>query len=90
MEGCYTIIFVKPKIPVLLCFSFYRSKGTILHSFLGHIRLHIDHFCYNPLRTIFSIVNYQLCSGEWFNGKTAAFKVADLGSNPCSPANSPT
>ena len=21
------------------------------------------------------------------NGKTAAFKVADLGSNPCSPAN---
>ena len=20
--------------------------------------------------------------GEWFNGKTAAFKVADLGSNP--------
>ena len=24
--------------------------------------------------------------GEWFNGKTAAFKVADLGSNPCSPA----
>ena len=23
--------------------------------------------------------------GEWFNGKTAAFKVADLGSNPCSP-----
>ena len=25
--------------------------------------------------------------GEWFNGKTAAFKVADLGSNPCSPAN---
>ena len=27
------------------------------HSFLGHIRLHIDHFCYNPLRTIFSIVN---------------------------------
>ena len=30
----------------------------------------------------------QLCSGEWFNGKTAAFKVADLGSNPCSPAKS--
>ena len=27
------------------------------YSFLGHIRLHIDHFCYNPLRTIFSIVN---------------------------------
>ena len=26
--------------------------------------------------------------GEWFNGKTAAFKVADLGSNPCSPAKS--
>ena len=25
--------------------------------------------------------------GEWFNGKTAAFKVADLGSNPCSPPN---
>ena len=24
--------------------------------------------------------------GEWFNGKTAAFKVADLGSNPSSPA----
>ena len=33
----------------------------LLHSFLGHIRLHIDHFCYNPLRTIFSIVNnYKL------------------------------
>ena len=28
----------------------------------------------------------QLTGGEWFNGKTAAFKVADLGSNPCSPA----
>ena len=28
-----------------------------------------------------------LTQGEWFNGKTAAFKVADLGSNPCSPAN---
>ena len=33
-------------------------------------------------------IKYQLCSGEWFNGKTAAFKVADLGSNPCSPAKS--
>ena len=29
------------------------------------------------------IIDHQ---GEWFNGKTAAFKVADLGSNPCSPA----
>ena len=33
------------------------------------------------------IHRYELCSGEWFNGKTAALKVADLGSNPCSPAN---
>lgn len=33
------------------------TEGNLLYSFLGHIRLHIDHFCYNPLRTIFSIVN---------------------------------
>ena len=37
--------------------------------------------------TTYGINNYIFCSGEWFNGKTAAFKVADLGSNPCSPAN---
>ena len=29
---------------------------------------------------------HEVFQGEWFNGKTAAFKVADLGSNPCSPA----
>ena len=31
---------------------------------------------------------FVVIQGEWFNGKTAAFKVADLGSNPCSPAGS--
>ena len=41
-----------------------------LHSFLGHIRLHIDHFCYNPLRTIFSIVNnYNFGRNEAVHGK---------------------
>ena len=34
-------------------------------------------------RTIGSLM--KGIQGEWFNGKTAAFKVADLGSNPCSP-----
>ena len=32
------------------------------------------------------IINLLVLDGEWFNGKTAAFKVADLGSNPSSPA----
>ena len=32
------------------------------------------------------LINNLDHQGEWFNGKTAAFKVADLGSNPCSPA----
>ena len=40
----------------------------------------------NGLTVIYSDNGLELCSGEWFNGKTAAFKVADLGSNPCSPA----
>ena len=34
-----------------------------------------------------NLICFEFCSGEWFNGKTAAFKVADLGSNPCSPPN---
>ena len=33
-----------------------------------------------------NLLIHQHSIGEWFNGKTAAFKVADLGSNPCSPA----
>ena len=37
--------------------NYYCSWRSFNGSFLGHIRLHIDHFCYNPLRTIFSIVN---------------------------------
>ena len=28
------------------------TEGNLLYSFLGHIRLHIDHFCYNPIGAV--------------------------------------
>ena len=43
-------------------------------------------FLINSSVPIFINNHDKTVDGEWFNGKTAAFKVADLGSNPCSPA----
>ena len=73
-----------------------RSKGNLRIGPSQSDALYLTLFSTSFVILIYRYFTFEMGSekgkhidhqGEWFNGKTAAFKVADLGSNPCSPAN---
>ena len=69
---------------VLVLILIYTSL-TVNYSYLRIIRLTMVPM----LVLIRDITLHRINKGEWFNGKTAAFKVADLGSRKVTPRQRP-